>query len=93
MISTSKVGDTVHVHLPLRFDHRCVTEFQRVMVHTGRQWVIELSGVEYVDSAALGMLLVLRERVGLATICLRGARGQPLEVLRMTKFDRMFSME
>jgi len=94
MIGISRVGTTVHVELPSRFDHRCVKEFQQLMTFPERTWVLDLSKVDYVDSAALGMLLVLRERVGPGgSIALRGAHGQARQVLLMTKFERMFDVQ
>lgn len=50
--------------------------------------------VDYVDSAALGMLLLLRDHAGEGRrVTLRNARGQPREVLLMAKFDRMVQLE
>lgn len=57
--------------------------------------VIDLSGVEFMDSAALGMLLLAHERAGrnARTITLKGARGHVKKILQMARFDQFFVME
>jgi len=56
--------------------------------------VIELSGVTYIDSAALGMLLLARQRadnVG-KTVALQGAAGSVLQVLQIANFGKVFAI-
>jgi len=77
-----------------RFDFRCVKEFQAGLTQPQTRWVVDMLEVDYVDSAALGMLLLLRDHAGEGRrVTLRNARGQPREVLLMAKFDRMFQLE
>lgn len=54
--------------------------------------VIDLSEVTYIDSAALGMLLLARHRADTAgkTIELQGAAGSVLQVLQIANFAKMF---
>lgn len=79
-----------------RFDFNAHTEFRRTYsegtVCAG--YVIDLSRTTFIDSAALGMLLVLREHVGddPARLVVKGASGQPLEVLKVAHFERLFSV-
>ncbi|MFC4159871.1 STAS domain-containing protein [Chitinimonas lacunae] len=54
---------------------------------------IDLSGVDYLDSAALGMLLLLNERFGHRTIRLLRAKGSVRAVLDMANFSRVFVLE
>jgi HptB-dependent secretion and biofilm anti anti-sigma factor len=83
-----------------RFDFGCHTEFRRV-VNDGlaiahiRHVVVDLSKTEYLDSAALGMLLVLLEKAdaaGLGKVTLKGAQGMAHKVLTIARFDRMFAI-
>ncbi|MDP2144765.1 MAG: STAS domain-containing protein [Gallionella sp.] len=55
---------------------------------------IELSGVNYIDSSALGMLMLLRERAGKAnkTVSLVTSAGVVEQVLNVANFDRIFSI-
>ena len=59
------------------------------------EYVIDMSEAEYMDSAALGMLLVLRERAGndAAKITLRGARAEIQQILDISRFDQLFTIE
>ncbi|MBV8658172.1 MAG: anti-anti-sigma factor, partial [Burkholderiales bacterium] len=48
--------------------------------------------VDYMDSAALGMLLLLRERFGDRPIILAHARGTVRAVIDVANFDRLFQL-
>lgn len=54
--------------------------------------IIDLSDTAYIDSAALGMLLLARHRAEQRgkTITLQGATGTVLQVLQIANFDRLF---
>lgn len=94
MIEFSIRDDVSTVRIFGRFDFRCVKEFQAGLVPTHARWVVDMKEVDYVDSAALGMLLLLRDHAGDGRrVTLRSAQGQPREVLMMAKFDRMFQFE
>jgi anti-anti-sigma factor len=95
MISVVELQDTVTLEITGRFDFRMIKEFQQLLTRAPRTWIVDLAAVEYVDSSALGMLLLLRERVGgdSMRVQLRGVRGQPRDVLLMARFDRMFKLD
>jgi anti-anti-sigma factor len=78
-----------------RFNFACYEEFHRVVGETvPPSYVVDLRSVDYIDSAALGMLLLLRERVKeeRARVTLLTGAGQPAEVLRLANFGNLFSM-
>lgn len=57
--------------------------------------VLNISGVEFIDSAGLGMLLLARdegEKNGMEVI-LRGAQGQVKRMLEVARFDTLFKLE
>lgn len=64
----------------------------------GKRFVIDLSGTEYMDSSALGMLNILRTLIdipggnGGATIEIVNARPGIRRILEMANFDRLFGM-
>ena len=95
MLQVDDQHDTVTIQISGRFDYRMIKDFQQLLARSPQMWIVDLSSVDYVDSSALGMLLLLRERVhGEAQrVVLRGVHGQPREVLAMAKFDRMFKVE
>jgi anti-anti-sigma factor len=95
MFAISEQNDTVTLQISGKFDFHVIKEFHQALTRTPRMWVVDFSAVEYVDSSALGMLLLLRERVNgdALRVQLRGLHGQPREVLKMAKFDRMFKLD
>ncbi len=54
---------------------------------------IDLGGVEYLDSSALGMLLLLKERVGTKPITLSNSKGTVKSVLEIANFHQLFTMK
>jgi anti-anti-sigma factor len=90
-------GDVLRLGLPGRFDYTANREFSQ----TYQPWLekpeikfieIDFSGTEYIDSAALGMLLLLRRHCkdhG-KVISLMRAKGVVAEVLRIAQFDSLF---
>ena len=57
-----------------------------------KEMEIDLGGVEYLDSSALGMLLLLRERLGGKPIVLSNTRGTVRQVLEIANFHQLFTM-
>ena len=95
MISVNRTEQVTTVQVSGRFDFRCVKPFHALLVDAPREWVIDLKEVDYVDSAALGLLLLIRDQAGgdAGSVTLRGAHGHPRDVLLMAKFDQMFRIE
>jgi anti-anti-sigma factor len=57
--------------------------------------VIELSRLTFVDSAGLGMLLIVREEADKARrrLTLRGPVGHVARMFQVSKFDKLFTIE
>ena len=57
--------------------------------------VIELSGLDFIDSAGLGMLLIVRDAAAAhsAKVVLRGAREQAKRLIQVARFDSLFTVE
>jgi len=94
MINVTGNHDTVTIQLTGRFDFRLIKDFQTLLERKPRIWIVDLSLVDYVDSSALGMLLLLREQVrgDAQRVQLKGLHGQPRDVLVMARFDKMFKV-
>ena len=58
-------------------------------------FIIDLAGASYMDSAALGMLLILRERAGglNADITLAGFNHSIRQILQISHFENLFKFE
>jgi anti-anti-sigma regulatory factor len=56
---------------------------------------VDLSRVDYLESSALGMLLVMRDRakaLDIDRIALLGCRGFVRQILEVASFDKFFSI-
>lgn len=55
---------------------------------------VDMSELEYIDSSALGMLLMMRDKARKLdkTIALVNARGRVREVIDTAQFDRLFKV-
>jgi anti-anti-sigma factor len=55
---------------------------------------VDMSGLDYIDSSGLGMLLMMRDRARKADhgVALVGPRGQVREVLGSARFERLFAI-
>src|SRR5688500_11310443 len=95
-ITSDDEGTHWTVRLSGRFDLSCRDDFRAAYAASpaGSNFVIDMSAVEYVDRAALGMLLLLRDHAGDASrVTIRGSRGQPEQVLRIANFHKLFRLD
>lgn len=55
---------------------------------------VDLAGVDYIDSSALGMLLLLKEKAGVEDkkLYLINVRGNVQRTLEVANFDKFFSI-
>lgn len=97
-IISSVDGDTVNINISGRFDFSCHKEFRDAYRNTpsggGNSFIINMSGTEYVDSSALGMLLLLREHAGSddSKVTLQGCRNDVKDILVISNFDKLFNI-
>jgi HptB-dependent secretion and biofilm anti anti-sigma factor len=79
-----------------RFDFSCHSEFRQAYSShpAGASIVVDMSEASYLDSAALGMLLLLRDHANAtgSPVAIANCQGQPNEVLRIANFDRLFKI-
>lgn len=95
---TNEAGKAT-VKLAGRFDFNTHREFRSayeplVTDPTVRSVVVDFAGVDYLDSSALGMLLMLRDKLGGANkeVVLTGVRGNVKQVLDIANFGKLFSI-
>lgn len=99
-IQTSVSGQTARIALSGRFDFTSQQQlragYEAPLDDEGVRLVeIDLGGVAFLDSTAMGLLLLLKERATGADkeLVLTNCQGAPLLVLKMAHFDRIFTME
>jgi anti-anti-sigma factor len=94
---TSRDGNTVIV-LQGRFDFNTHREFrdavERALNEAAPDIRVDLAGVEYLDSSALGMLLMLRDKAKGAgkTVALANPRGAVRQVIDIANFGKLFPL-
>ena len=89
----------VIISLSGRFDFNCHREFRAVMAEAMKYETvagirIDLREASYIDSSALGMMLMLREEARAAgrTVTLAGAQGAVKELLEIANFAKLFPL-
>jgi HptB-dependent secretion and biofilm anti anti-sigma factor len=89
-------GTTVTITPGGRFDFRMHREFrQAYATHTTRgHYVIDLGQTDYLDSSALGMLLLLREYAGgdKADIRILNCKPQVRTIFEVANFQKLFTL-
>tara|TARA_B100000674_G_C37945988_1_gene964931 strand:+ start:612 stop:965 length:354 start_codon:yes stop_codon:yes gene_type:complete len=68
---------------------------EEVRGHDSSTLVLNIAGVDFIDSAGLGMLLLARDEgeKSNTTVVLRGAQGQVKRMLEVARFDTLFKLE
>ncbi len=95
--SVTNEGSKAVLKLTGRFDFNTHREFRGayeplVADPEVRSVTVDFAGVDYLDSSALGMLLMLRDKLGGANkeVALIGVRGNVKQVLDIANFGKLF---
>jgi anti-anti-sigma factor len=85
------------LRLPSRFDysfHRQFGEMYTPIVESSvcKELILDFSQVEYLDSSALGMMVLLQKKFSTSNrkIKIKGARGATEEILKMANMQKIF---
>ena len=97
IVKTQVLERSARVALSGRFDFKVYRDFKEAytpLLDNGavHEIEIDLGKVDYMDSAALGMLLLLKERADSRPITLVNAYGVVSRLLEVANFDRIFSV-
>jgi HptB-dependent secretion and biofilm anti anti-sigma factor len=80
-----------------RFDFSCHSAFREAYAGTadGTDFIVDMGDASYMDSAALGMLLLLREYAQQhgSKVTITNCIGQTREVLQIANFHRLFKIQ
>jgi len=87
----------VIIQIDGRFDFNVHREFREAYRHVQSlemEYVVDLGGTEYMDSSALGMLLLLREHAGGNSARIRVINCGPeiRKILTISNFDRLLEI-
>jgi HptB-dependent secretion and biofilm anti anti-sigma factor len=95
-LECEKQGDSMVIKVKGRFDFSCHSAFREAYSNAreSADFVVDMGEASYMDSAALGMLLLLREHAqqngGRVTIT--NCRGHTYDVLQIANFHRLFKI-
>lgn len=98
-IAVKNRDDIAVLHLSGRFDFSSHRDFKNA--HDGalqtdglKELVVDLTQVDYMDSSALGMLLLLREKANMSNIgiSLRSCDGFVRQILEVANFQNIFTI-
>lgn len=98
-VKTQIAGENAQLSLSGRFDFTAHREFRQsyesVLKQAGlKELAVDLSEVDYIDSSALGMLLLLRENAERSRLrlALVNCTGSVRRVLDVANFGKLFSL-
>lgn len=91
------MSDLETLRLPSRFDysfHRQFSELYSPLVEnlSCKEIILDFTQVEYLDSSALGMMVLLQKKFSTNNrkIRIKGARGATEEILKMANMQKIF---
>jgi len=90
---------TITISISGRFDFNIYKDFrdayESAIDSACSKFIINLSQTEYMDSSALGMLLVLRERTGAdkSSITLTHCNKEIKNILTISNFEKLFTID
>jgi len=94
---TSLDGTVVTIQINGYFDFNVLREFRQAFEQKerGTAFVLDLRETTYLDSSALGMLLLLREHAGgdTAQITMRHCNAEISMILSTANFHQLFTIE
>ena len=97
MTCTSKLDqdtDTLTFAISGYFDHQIRPQFSDLLSTHHKHYIIDFADATAIDSAALGMLLMLKERAEEqdSSLLLHNAGGKILRVFEISNFDKLFQL-
>jgi len=95
-VTKSDTGNQIIIDIIGTFDYQLHRDFRAAYRDEDARvsYIINLHKAEYMDSAALGMLLLLREHAGgdKSNIKIDGCRSNIRRTLEVAKFDELFTI-
>ncbi len=94
----SENGEIVTISVAGKFDFQLYDEFRSAYINSkgvGIKHVVDLAGTDYLDSSALGMLLLLREHAGGegSRIEIINSSADVRKILDVANFGKLFEID
>jgi anti-anti-sigma factor len=96
-ITTELKSNTLFINISGRFDFGMHTEFReatKLANENVKQIEINLSNTDYLDSSALGMLLVLHDKMknDRNAVQIKNAKSDVKKILEIANFNKLFTI-
>lgn len=94
-VSVNQNGDAVIIAISGRFDFNLLQDFRDSYTNLGDanlKYTVDLSGTDYIDSSALGMLLNMKNNVKAEDGAITISNCQPnlMKIFSIAHFDKKF---
>ena len=91
------MSTTKTIQLPTRFDYSFHTEFYEYCLDITQdsniqKIILDFSAVEYIDSSALGMLVIMHKKTQGKKLTISRARGTVKEVLTLANIEKIIDI-
>ena len=91
-------GKAVKISIGQRFNFDVHREFRHAYESAGKaihEYIVDLGQTDYMDSSALGMLLLLRDYAGgdTSSIKIINCNNDLIKILSVSNFNKLFSLE
>jgi len=89
---------TLEIKISGRFDFGIHKDFRKATEQASSDVntaIVDMGNVDYLDSSALGMLLVLRDKVGESkgAVRIKNPKPEVKKILEIANFDKLFTVE
>lgn len=95
-VNKNETANEVTIAINGRFDFSAHQEFRQAYesAHNVERWTVDMSEASYLDSSALGMLLLLRDHAGgdAASIAIVGCNDDVKKILTISNFGQLFAI-
>lgn len=94
-VTTKLDSGILTIQVSGKFDFSIHNEFRQATKEAeanAKSIVVDLSNTDYLDSSALGMLLVLRDKAPGNNVRIVGARTDVKKILEIANFDKLFAV-
>lgn len=96
-VSSTVDGNSVTIKISGRFDFNDHSAFRDAYrdAPSSASYIVDMQGTEYMDSSALGMLLLLREHAGgdSAKITIASCKPEIKKILTIANFQKLFNVK
>ncbi|MFW5442984.1 MAG: STAS domain-containing protein [Methylococcaceae bacterium] len=95
--SLDSATKTLTIKISGRFDFGAHQDFRQASDQASKnvnKIIVDMGAVDYVDSSALGMLLVLRDKVGesKSAVVIKNVKAEVRKIFEIANFDKLFTL-